>query len=509
MSQKPFSQAQQQSIVGVLLIFSKLTYKFARGLWPLLFVLFMNGFSFKKLIYSLIGFLLFITLGLIYSYIYYLKFQFHINYKEKEFVLVKGVFSTQTTTIPFDKIQQVDLERSVLQRLIGVYSIIIDTAGSSANEIEISALSQVDANQLALILTKAKEEALSHNEDGKIKGEEEQIIAKDAAWTYKLSVLNLLKVGLTKNFLRGLAIMLAFVLSAYSQITSFFDETLEGYFNEQFYPQIEPGSYSVMMLVFIVIALIVFSIITTVIGTFIKYFRLKIQQTTSRIEIEMGLRTNTKVSFQARRLQRLKISTNPIHKRLNIYQAYFSLASSDDSLGKSQIAVPGLNPETIEKIKLFLYGNSSFETNKTYRPHRAWFNRRVIFSTVPILGLWLFNFFGNNLALWTGLLTFSLIYLLLVIPYQYFLFKRFHINISDDFLNINSGFWNKKSEFIELYKMEGLSIKQPFWYRGRKLYNIIFHTAGGDIFVRAIPSYFLKEINFFLYKIESSQKAWM
>ncbi|MFD2433194.1 PH domain-containing protein [Mesonia maritima] len=72
-----------------------------------------------------------------------------------------------------------------------------------------------------------------------------------------------------------------------------------------------------------------------------------------------------------------------------------------------------------------------------------------------------------------------------------------------------SGVWNQTIERLELYKLQSVTVKQPFWYKKRDLYNVVFHTAGGDLAYRALPAEILKEMNYSLYKIETSTKAWM
>lgn len=113
---------------------------------------------------------------------------------------------------------------------------------------------------------------------------------------------------------------------------------------------------------------------------------------------------------------------------------------------------------------------------------------------------------------WHGLfylLPVSIFFLAVYCPYQYALYKRVELCISNDFLVYRHGLWAQEEELVELYKLQGVSLSQPFWYKKRELYNVKFHTAGGDIATRAMPKTVLKEMNWMLYKVESTQKAWM
>lgn len=139
---KPFSQPQLQSPVGIFLIFLSSAYKSLRGLWVLGAYIIFGKISGEILNFILVG-AVFLAVGLIiFSFLSYKRFVFHIDYDKSEFILKQGVFNSSQTAIPFDRIQQVYFKRNLLQRLINVYEVVIDTAGSKAEEVKIKALSR-------------------------------------------------------------------------------------------------------------------------------------------------------------------------------------------------------------------------------------------------------------------------------------------------------------------------------------------------------------------------------
>src|SRR5690606_5045098 len=75
------------------------------------------------------------------AWLRYRNFLFHIDETQGEFVLTEGIFNKTRTVIALDKIQQVHISQSVLQNLIGVHALSIDTAGSSTTEVKIKAIS--------------------------------------------------------------------------------------------------------------------------------------------------------------------------------------------------------------------------------------------------------------------------------------------------------------------------------------------------------------------------------
>jgi len=507
MTPKNFNTAQRQSVAGIILIFVSSIYKLVNIFWALGAYLILSGPGRTTIVSAVLGLLLVLILTLVYSYFYYRKFIFYIDYEREEFVLEKGIFSTENTAIPFDKIQQVYLKRSLLQRAINVYSLVIDTAGSNLKEVEIKAVSKDDANEISRILLKVKSEKTKDQEieePSEAQKEEDENI-----WSHKVGIPTLLKIGISSNYLRGLSIVVAFVMSIYNRINTYFKDSIEGF--ESYFTQFSGVLQSIGYLAVLFFVLLLLSISITVIEVFIKYYGLKIQQTKDKLEVEMGLKTNTRVSLQPRRLQLMRINTNPVQKRLNLYEAQISLSSSENELQKNKIKIPGLGKEIVKKLKSFLYSDlSNSRVNSTFRPDKLLLFRKISIALVPVLIFVAAEYFLDftKLDSWI-VLSIVILYISLVLLLQILAFRARKLIITEEFLQKKSGWWNKTEETLELFKIQSISVKQPIWYRRRNLVNLIFHTAGGDLKFYAVKSDILKYVNYVLYKAEVSTRNWM
>lgn len=501
-SKNAYHSPQRQSILGVILIFLATLYKLVKMFWAMAAYLLLSNPSGLMLSYIGLGSVIVLLLIFGYSYLYYLKFTFYIDYEREEFILQKGVFSTENIAIPFEKIQQVNFKRSILQRFINVYSLVIDTAGSNQKEVEINAISKIKANELSEILLRVKSEA-KENFDS------EEIIAEDKSedsWTYQLGVTDLLKIGVSTNYLRGFSLIIAFLASIYNRLNSYFKEEIEEY--ETYFNQFSDVLQSIGFLFVLFILLLVLSVSITIIEVFIKYYGLKIVQSKERLVLEMGLKTNTKVAIQPRRVQRFKVKTNPIQKRMNLFEAQISLSSSEDELQKNKIKIPGLKLEVLERIKSFLYKDEDTALADSYRPDKLLLLRRI--SVIVLLGFiaWGIWFYTNYMSL-NLFLPLCLSILVFALIYQYYAFRAKKLIIGRDFLKKQYGLWTKTEEILELYKIQAVSVQQPLWYRRKNLVNLSFHTAGGDIKFYAVSREVLPAINFILYKAEVSKRNWM
>jgi putative membrane protein len=506
MSPEAFSLPQRQSILGVVLIFLTTLYRFLRGFWVLGVYFLLSNPSSATVLYVILGLvaLAFVTLG--YSWFYYRRFLFHIDYTREEFVLQKGVFSTEDIAISFDKIQQVYLKRSLVQRVINVYSVVIETAGSKEDEVSIKAVSRENARLLTDILMKAKKEAEETADEPD--EEERPEIAKPQAklWTHKLDVLTLLKIGISSNYGRGFALVLAFFATIYNELNSFFRDYEEEF--SEYYEQVPDFTQSVSLMIILFVILLIISILITVLEVFLKYFGLKLVQTRESLDLEMGLKTNTRVSLQPRRVQLMQVVTNPVQKAFNLYESRIALASSENVLQKKKIKIPGLGKDTVSKVKTFLYGEMESSFEQIIRPHRLMLLRRIFIVFIPLaisyLILWWYPYTtGQFWALMAAL------YLILALPYQFLRFKSLKLIFTDDFLIKKQGVWTSREEVFEAFKMQAVTVKQPFWYKRRNLYNLVFHTAGGDVTFKAVNREVLPYINYLLYKVESSGRKWM
>jgi len=69
----------------------------------------------------------------------------------------QGVLARQRRVVPFDRIQQVDLVRRPLHRLLGVATLRVETAGSaSASEVDLDVIALAEAERLRAVLLRAR-----------------------------------------------------------------------------------------------------------------------------------------------------------------------------------------------------------------------------------------------------------------------------------------------------------------------------------------------------------------
>lgn len=499
-----FSEPQRQSGVGLVLIFATSLYHIGRNLWVVVFYFAFKEVDQRTLFFAGAGLMLLLLLSLAYSIIYFLNFKFHIDQKNEEFVLQKGVFSTDVINIPFRKIQQVNFRRNILQRIIGVYSVVVETAGSQDKEVEIKALSEEKANVLAeRLMALAEEERAEAAAESYL--DDSELISPDSTkalpqWEHKVSLWTLVKLGLTSNYLRGVGIIVAFYFTLREQFM----------FNEDLSAQLqEPQVYFSQGKYFFIIFLLLVGMLLTVGETVVKYFGLHLQKYKDTLQVEMGLRNNTKVNLKASRIQLLQVLTNPIQKKMDLFQVKISLASSENDLEKNQIKVVGLPPHVVEQVKEYFY-HSEIRENFRIKPSKYLLFKKISRGLIPLVIISAFLFFYVQLVSLSWFLGIASVYIVLLSVYNFFYFKNLQLGISEEFLLRHSGVWIQKEEYLEVFRLQAVSVSQPLWYKKRGLVNLTFHSAGGDIGFPMVKKEEVQPIlNYLLYKIEVTEKAWM
>jgi len=102
-------------------------------------------------------FLAFFVLFAVHSLLRYRVWRYDI--RDDELYLERGVFTRVKTVVPFVRIQHVDARRSPLERLTGLASTVVYTAGSRGADVTVPGLTPTGADDLQARLKRLATEA--------------------------------------------------------------------------------------------------------------------------------------------------------------------------------------------------------------------------------------------------------------------------------------------------------------------------------------------------------------
>lgn len=482
---------QKQSKKGLLVLFLYQIQGIIRQAWiPLIY--FIYKFKWDNLYYffGVIGVFVVIFLIVFFKYI---NFSFYLNETKKEFVIQEGIFNKSKLLIPLEKIQQVNIYQTFLQKLANVYSLDIDTAGSSENEVKIKALDY----EVALLF----KEKLLNNTFEKIntKIEEEKSI-------FKLDFTTLIKVALTSQYGKSIAILIGFIFTIYNNINDFSEKfELE---TSDLEKQSEQIIYN--FIGFIILFCLIIVILINLVTTITKYYNLKIEQKNNTLSINSGLFAKKNKLLKPLKVQEISYSQNYFQKKLNFFNLKIKQTSNGSDSKENienQISIPGCNTNELNQIIPILFEKFP-EFSIIATPKNQFFISVFINKILIPLALILIasNFYPFKLSYYFV----GLIYLLFVIVINYFRYKNLALSFDGEFLVKKSGVWDITHQIIPSYKIQGITLNQKFWHQKKDVGNIILHTASGKLTFRfAQFSTLEKYVNYWLYQVESSEKKWM
>jgi uncharacterized membrane protein YdbT with pleckstrin-like domain len=496
-----FSEPQRQSSIGVLVMFFDTIQQWARALWPVL-VIWIFKFNELNKGYLLLGTMaVFLVIGVV-AYLRYLNFTFYLDDKNQEFIISEGIFNKSKTTIQLNKIQQVNINQSLIQRIIGVYALDVDTAGSTKKEGKIKAISHALALALkASLLDNDKKQVVSIEEN---ESETTPIVENEPF--IQISFLSLLKVGMTSNYVKSLSLLMLFFFTVSDYIEKFtgrdvlHDENIENYVDKNFIIQI---FFIVVLLLFCVVLII------NVVRVVFRYFNYNITKQKGSLLLSFGLLNTKSTIIKPEKVQITTVSRNYFQKKMNILELKIKQATSgENEERKSAIEIPGCNEQERDEILKLLFQKIP-EKGVMLKPNF----RKLVFSIFLSIVLPLTGFFAFGNYVETQFLEFAYltpIYVIFVGLILYFGFRNYRLFINDNFIIKQSGAWDVDNEIIEPKKIQAITTSQLFWHKSADIGYLTIHTAGGNVHFQLGNYTKIKQyVNLWLYEIETSDSNWM
>ena len=497
--QSDFSQPQRQSLIGVLIMFADTLQSALRALWPILIIWLFKIDTMNK-IYLTIGAISVFMLAGIIAYLKYINFTFYLDEESEEFVIKKGILNKSRLGIPLDKIQQVNINQSLLQKFIGVHALEVDTAGSSKKEVAIRAITHDLALALKARLLDGKKNANSSVSE--IEVQEEQAFVQ-------ISLLTLFKTGITSNYVRSFGILLAFFITSFQFIEDLVkaaeldDDPLDTYLNTE---------VLIKFMMFIILAIVLLTIVVNLGRTILKFFNFRITRQNNSLLLSYGLLNTKNTIIRPEKVQIVTIGRNYFQKKLDILDIKIRQASNQEAnnqdQGKSAIEIPGCN--TAEKDMLLYFLLQEIPQKGTVIKPSI---RKILMESIKFLILPLAVFFILAFKISPGLMEyiqFIPVYVFFVGLIIYFGFRNSRLFVNDNFIVKQSGAWDIEKDYIAPHKIHAIAVRQYFWHKSSDIGIVNLYTAGGKISFGLANYTKLKElVNYWLYQVETTNKHWM
>ncbi len=387
-----------------------------------------------------------------YSYLYWKNFDYF--FEGDSLKISHGIIRKNEREIPVSRIQNADVKRNLIHRVLGIGVVSLETAGGNATE---ASLKYVDLEKSNEIKKKIREfkKASKKEDNEEVETEEDE---RELLYSIKDSELGLLGVTSVNS---GLLFAL-FALIGFSapSLTS----TVEGS---------GVALYIAIATIFIVGLLLV--TVSNFITTVSRFYDFKLYREKDTLEYERGLFNRAEGSIPLNKLQRLVITDNPLKRAvdrgsLSIETAGYTASSAQEM----ELAIPLAKNERINEFVEELEGPEDMHLESIpLRALRRYFTRYIILSTIITLGA----------VLWTG--TFSYI-----IPLTFILasaaaayLKWVHTGFleTENHLITRRGFWRRRTIIVPYYRTQNVIMSDTIFQQAWDLSTVTLDIAGTGI----------------------------
>lgn len=499
MNKPDLSKPTRQELRGLWVIFVFEAQKTIRAFWPIFIIVFVQ----KKFlpegvtIPMAIGIILLILL--VHTLLYYLNFYFYVE--ENQFILKKGYLRKIVLTVPLERIQSVNTKQNLLQQLLNVYSLEIDTAGSVGKELKIHSLNGIYTKHLTDFLQSHKKttnEGIQENEElESIHSEtnkEQEIL--------KLTTSDLLRIGISQNHIRTGLIILVFGSQLFGQFQDLFEEKSQVYSNSFFDFMANSGF---VLIAGLVLFFLIVSMLATLLITVIKYYDFKLVKIQTSYRITAGLINKRKVLLPFNKVQQLNWETGPIKKMFGIYKISFKQAVSKQSRQTQLVDAPGCLNKHVESIR-----NEIFERDRPDNFEKIYSHGRY-FNVLWFVRGWIPALIPTPLYIYEPRwIIAGAVWLILVAVYSWLTVRKRYFQFNKSQLLIGKGAINSVWQQAQTYKTQSVDFRQSIFQKRRGLASLRVNNASGQINIPYIPEDLAhKLMNYMLYHVEVSNKKWM
>lgn len=491
-----FSQPQQLHIRSFWLKVTQSLWVIGKNFIPLLLLMLVkksNGT--EKWWFVAIPFMLLIF-SFFRAYIQYKFFQFTVQ--NGELVLTEGWLNKKQTILTLDKIHEVNLNQNFLHKLLGLYHVSIDTAGSSQTEIEINGISHRRALALKEFLTQVD---VMEN-----KPLVEEISSKKDAIQQRIhiSTSSLIKIGLTRNYLQTFGVFLAFGYQIIDQIEPFFYNSEESIYDDilSTTTQVQTGLVWLGILFFFMIFIIIFNLVRT----FITYYNFQIQLKNEHVVLSYGLTNSHLISVPSHKVQLFQFQQNYFQKWMNLFEVKVKQVESEHANKKKKgIIIPGANYLELQNLFRVIYSKNLIDIPHYYRPHiRLFVIKTTVVSLLFLLLMSIAWYFDEKQFI------FMLpILLLMVIGMMYKGYLNTKMYYDNEFLVFTNGVWDVTTTYLHISKVQQISISQSIFQRKKQIGSLTLSTAGGGLSLRYYSFPVLQQLtNEWTFQIEKKRYKW-
>ncbi len=442
--------------------------------------------------YAFIGYLafsgrgktaLFAALGLLAVlagslFLYWRRFEFRVG--ASEIRIDSGILSRTHRSIPFDRIQDVDITQGPIARAFGIAKVKFETGASSGADKDEGVLHAIPlqrAQELRALIRAHRSgspEASAptveaEDEDAPLFAMDNRRVLLAGVFNFSLALFAGL-VGATQTFGDALGfdpLSRAFWLSMLSAGDPIADYIL---------------AHRVVAAIGGAIVLVILGLATGIVRTFLREYGFRLDRTDVGLRRRRGLLTRTDVTLPARRAQAAIVGTGPLRDNFGWRELKLQSLASDEGGGGDHVLAPLASDGEVGTI-LGALGWRPLAGSVDWRRVSSAYLWALAIGVTPLLA-----FFALLAALKAPfLLLVAGVFLVLLLRWR--AWHRTYYALDGDRLLMRSGWWRRRTVILPLDKIQSIDLTESFISRLFGVAGLGFGVAGGSGFsAHAIPA---------------------
>ena len=391
----------------------------------------------------------------------WLRFRYGVG--EQDIVIESGIFQRQRRIIPFDRVQDIDIEQGLLARLFGTVTVRIETGGSGKDEGKLDAVDAAEAQWLRDVIRNrgAAQSA-------------EVALPADEPLLFAMSGPRLLLAG----FFNFSLLYLAVIGGVFQYVEPFLG-----------WDKIDPrefvgpagaaaGELSPLRIAAIAAVLLLLGSITGIVHTLVKNYGFRLSRSGAGLRRVRGLFTRTEIVIPLRRIQVAVLSSGIISGPLGFRTLDYQTLSADAAQSGGQTAVPFGRFEEIRPV-LAESGHSNIPADEEFvRVSRRSVARRLAAGLLPFLLATLAMSFA-----WRGWLLLLPIFPLLIVA-AILQWKRHRYALTSEALFVARGLMARRLWILPFERAHSFTVSRGPLQRRLGLATLSVDTAGASLLNR-------------------------
>jgi putative membrane protein len=405
---------------------------------------------------------------LFFNWLAWSRFRYRVD--AEEIVIESGILHRNRRSIPFDRIQDVDLEQSFLARLFGLAKVRIESGAGGKDEGTLDSVSLGEAHRLREVV-RASRTAPAPAADAPTEGA--VATAEPGGRTlFAMDVPRVLLFGLFNFSLVYLAGLFAF-LQTFDRMLPFdvYDPARWVGLADEYLPH----RFTAGAIVAVLFLALILGVVAGVLRTLSRDYGFRLSLEGDRFRRQRGLFTRSEAVIARKRVQIAHVRSGPIRGRFGWSALGFqTLGAGTDSSGH-QSAAPFARREEMEAVLAEAAPLRLPPPPRLVQVSRRHILRSAAAKLIPAVGA------IAALSFWAkpALLLLALLPLLLAVAA---LERRFHrYAIDEELLFVMRGVWRRQLWLIPLANVQSLSVSRGPLQRRLGLSTLAVDTAGAPL----------------------------